>query len=350
MGPEGGIDWAHAEALAFSSLLVEGGRSASPGRTPSGAPSATATSCCTTPPPASGSAPMQQLPGARRRSRSTTARCPSSATLGFEYGYSTAATETLVMWEAQFGDFINGAQVIVDQFIAAGLRQVGRDHPSHPAPAPRLRGPGAGALERAGWSASSSSAAEGNIRIANCTTPAQYFHLLRRQARRSRQRPLVVLTPKSLLRLSASNARLDELTAGEFHPVLDDPQVRGRAGEIRRLVVCSGKIYYDLLAEADKMEPDRPGLIRIERLYSFPEEELLDVLRAYSSVREVVWCQEEPRNMGAWSFMEAHLRGLLAEDVPLRYVGRPSRASPAEGYHEAHAAEQARIVAEALGR
>ncbi len=349
LGPEGGIDWGHAEALAMSSLLVEGIPIRLTGQdTERGTFShrhvvlhdaVTGEHVC----------PMQRLPGAQASFEVHNSPLSELATLGFEYGYSTAATETLVIWEAQFGDFINSAQVIVDQFIAAGWAKWGVTS--------RLTLLLPHGYEGQGPEHSSARlerflqiAAEGNIRIANCTTAAQYFHLLRRQARRSRQRPLVVFTPKSLLRLPMANGRLSDLTSGEFHPVLDDAHARGRADEIRRIVLCSGKVYYDLLSGAEQMETGRPALIRIERLYSFPEEELLDVLREYPAAREVVWCQEEPRNMGAWSFMEARLAQLLPGDATLRYVGRPGRASPAEGYHDAHNAEQARLVTEALAR
>ncbi|MFN2315839.1 MAG: 2-oxoglutarate dehydrogenase E1 component, partial [Gemmatimonadales bacterium] len=189
-------------------------------------------------------------------------------------------------------------------------------------------------------------AAEGNMRIANCTTPAQFFHLLRRQARRQRQRPLVVFTPKSLLRLPQAASKLNDLTEGTFRPVLDDPAISDRSA-VTRLVLCSGKVYYDLVAEADKLEADRPAIVRIEQLYSFPENQLAEILKGYPNLSEVVWAQEEPRNMGAWSWIAPRIAGLLNGE-PFRYVGRPERASPAEGYPQAHAAEQARIVGEAV--
>nr|MBA2626638.1 2-oxoglutarate dehydrogenase E1 component [Gemmatimonadales bacterium] len=191
-------------------------------------------------------------------------------------------------------------------------------------------------------------AAEGNMRVANCTTPAQYFHLLRRQARRARQRPLIVMTPKSLLRLPQAASHLADLTSGTFQPVLDDPAMQGREAEVTRIVFCSGKVYYDILAEADKLTEGRPALVRIEQLHSFPDDAVREVLARYP-VAEAVWAQEEPRNMGAWRYVEPRLRALMPEGIELRYAGRPDRASPAEGYPKAHAAEQNRIIAEALG-
>jgi len=187
--------------------------------------------------------------------------------------------------------------------------------------------------------------------VSNPTTPAQYFHLLRRQARRTRQRPLIVMTPKSLLRHPLASSRLEELAAGAWHPVLDDPWATPeRAATVTRLIFCTGKIYYELLAEAEKLGDRRPAIVRIEQLYSFPWPESRAVLARYGSLRELVWVQEEPRNMGAWSYLEPRLREILPAGATLGYVGRPERASPAEGYPAAHAAEQARIAAEALGR
>jgi 2-oxoglutarate dehydrogenase E1 component len=193
-------------------------------------------------------------------------------------------------------------------------------------------------------------AAEGNIRVANCTTPAQYFHLLRRQARRSRQRPLILFTPKSLLRHPQATSRLEDLSTGRFLPVIDDPYFAANPERARRLIMCTGKVYYDLLPEAEKLGEDRPAIIRLEQLYTFPWAELRQVLPRYRKATELVWVQEEPLNTGAWRYLEAKLRELAAEGtgMEVRYVGRPERASPAEGYPAAHLAEQSRIVQEAL--
>jgi 2-oxoglutarate dehydrogenase E1 component len=156
------------------------------------------------------------------------------------------------------------------------------------------------------------------------------------------------MTPKSLLRLPQAGSRLEELASGSWHPVLDDPASANRGGEIRRVVLCSGKIYYDLLAEAEKMQEERPAIVRLEQLYSFPWAEMRAMLARYRGAEELVWVQEEPRNMGAWSYVEPKLRELAPPGVEIGYVGRPERASPAEGYPAAHAAEQSRIVREAL--
>jgi 2-oxoglutarate dehydrogenase E1 component len=347
LGPEGGIDWAHAEALAFASLLAEGIPIRLTGQDTERGTFSQRHLVLHDPTTGARWAPIQHLPEARASFELHNSPLSELACLGFEYGYSAAAPEALVLWEAQFGDFINAAQVIVDQFIAAGLAKWGvrtrlvlllphgyeGQGPEH----------SSARLERF-----LQLAAEGNLRVANCSTPAQYFHLLRRQALRKRLRPLVILTPKSLLRHPLATSSLAELAAGRFHLVLDDPWAAARRDTIRRLLLCSGKVYYDLLPEAEAMGHRRPAIARIEQFYSFPEAELRDLVRRYPRLEQVVWVQEEPRNMGAWSFMQERLAAVLGSGVELRYVGRPPRASPAEGYPTAHAAEQARLVAEAL--
>jgi 2-oxoglutarate decarboxylase len=295
-------------------------------------------------------APIQRLRGGLAPFEIHNSPLSELATLGFEYGYSAAAPEALVLWEAQFGDFVNGAQVIVDQFLSAGLSKWGLTT--------RLTLLLPHGYEGQGPEHSSARlerflqlAAEGNIRVANPTTPAQYFHLLRRQARRTRQRPLIVMTPKSLLRHPAAASRLEDLAAGAWHPVLDDPWATPeRAAAVPRVIFCTGKIYYELLVEAEKLGEQRPAIVRIEQLYSFPWPESRAVLARYGSLRELIWVQEEPRNMGAWSYLEPKLREILPAGATLAYAGRPERASPAEGYPAAHAAEQGRIVADSLGR
>ncbi len=347
MGPEGGIDWAHAEALALASLLTEGvpvrltGQDTERGTfsqrhlvlhdVQTGAPLA----------------PLQRLPGALAPFELHNSPLSELATLGFEYGYSAAASDALVLWEAQFGDFINGAQVIVDQFLSAGLSKWGLTT--------RLTLLLPHGYEGQGPEHSSARlerflqlAAEGNIRVANPTTPAQYFHLLRRQARRTRQRPLVVMTPKSLLRLPQAGSRLEDLAEGRWHPVLDDPWAASHAEDITRIVLCTGKVYYDLLAEAEKLKERRPAIVRLEQLYSFPWAEARAVLARYPRLAELIWVQEEPRNMGAWWYLASKLAEVAPEGAEVGYVGRPERASPAEGYPAAHSAEQNRIIREAL--
>jgi 2-oxoglutarate dehydrogenase E1 component len=265
--------------------------------------------------------------------------------VGFEYGYSQEAPETMVLWEAQFGDFVNGAQVIVDQFIVSGLAKWGQTS--------RLTLLLPHGYEGSGPEHSSARierflqlAAEGNIRVANPTTPAQYFHLLRRQARIAKQRPLVVLTPKSLLRLPQAVSRLEELSNGRFEPVLPDAGVDPE--RVRRLILCSGKIYYEIVGHQLRAESPEVAIARVELLYPFPQQEILSLVERYPGLSEVVWVQEEPRNMGARAHMSARLRQILPHQLEFGYIGRPERASPGEGYPVAHALEQDRIVQTAL--
>jgi 2-oxoglutarate dehydrogenase E1 component len=268
------------------------------------------------------------------------------ACLGFEYGYSQEAPETLVLWEAQFGDFVNSAQVIVDQFIASGLAKWGQTS--------RLTLLLPHGYEGSGPEHSSarlerflSLASEGNIRVANLTTPAQYFHLLRRQALIAKQRPLVIMTPKSLLRLPQASNHLSELAdQTRFHPVLAEPGVS--AEKVTRLVLCTGKIYYDLVGHPDRQGNDGVVVGRVELLYPFPEGQILELVGSYPNLREVLWVQEEPRNMGARAHMFPRLMQIMPEEMHFGYIGRPERASPGEGYPVAHAAEQSRIVRTAL--
>ena len=346
-GPDGGIDWAHAEALAFASLLTEGVPLRLTGQDTERGTFSQRHLMLHDARTGQHYAPIQNLPGALAPMELHNSPLSELACVGFEYGYSVAAPEALVLWEAQFGDFVNAAQVIIDQFMAAGLSKWGQTS--------RLTLLLPHGYEGQGPEHSSARlerflqlAAENNLRVANCTTPAQYFHLLRRQARRDRLRPLVVMTPKSLLRLPAAASHLADLSDAGFQPVIDDASAAQRADAVSRVVLCSGKVYYDLLAAAEKLEAP-PAIVRVEQLYTFPAEDLKAVLDRYPAAKELVWTQEEPRNMGAWRYAEPHLRHQLREGQTLSYLGRPDRASPAEGYPAAHAAEQARIVGEALG-
>jgi 2-oxoglutarate dehydrogenase E1 component len=263
------------------------------------------------------------------------------AAVGFEYGYSTAAPEALVLWEGQFGDFVNNAQVILDQFLVAGLAKWGQTS--------RLTLLLPHGYEGNGPEHSSARlerflqlAAQENIRVANPTTAAQHFHLLRRQALDASARPLVVMTPKGLLRLKDASCSLDELTNGAFSPVIDDPTAAH--DEVRRLVLCSGKLYYDIAGHEERPGARHVAVARLEQLYPFPLEAMHALMASYPRLEEVVWAQEEPQNMGAWRTTRHRLEETKPDGVPLRYVGRPWRASPSEGYPTAHLREQDRIV------
>jgi 2-oxoglutarate dehydrogenase E1 component len=339
------IDWAHAEALAFSSLLADGTPIRLTGQdTERGTFSQRhlvlhdATNGQTY-------CPIAQLPTSTAPFELHNSPLSEVGCLGFEYGYSQESPETLVLWEAQFGDFVNAAQVIVDQFIVSGLAKWGQTS--------RLTLLLPHGYEGSGPEHSSarlerflSLAAEGNLRVANPTTPAQYFHLLRRQAKVVKQRPLIVMTPKSLLRLPQAASSLDELAEGALHPVLAEPGIDER--DVTRLILCTGKIYYDLAGHADRAGNERVAIARVELLYPFPESELLALLARYPRLSEVAWVQEEPRNMGARAYMSPRLLQIMPSNLRYGYVGRPERASPGEGYPAAHAAEQSRIVRTAL--
>ncbi len=254
----------------------------------------------------------------------------------------------LVLWEAQFGDFVNVAQVIIDQFIAAGRAkwgQLGRltlllPH-GHEGQGPEHT---SARLERF-----LQLSAEDNMSVTYPTTPAQYFHLLRRQALSPRARPLIVMTPKSLLRHPKAMSPVSELVEGAFHPVLDDPSVGARRDEITRLVLCTGKLYYDLETHPEREALTHVAVARVEELYPFPGEALEELVASFPNLKGVVWAQEEPMNQGALSYIGPRLRTVVPRTVPLKPVARPDRASPAEGKAKDHLKEQLRIVEVALG-
>ena len=279
--------------------------------------------------------------------------------LGFEYGYSVTCPDELVMWEAQFGDFSNGGQVIIDQYISAsedkwqqrcrlvmllphGYEGQGPEHSS-------------ARLERF-----LQLSAENNLQVCYPTTPAQYFHLLRRQVKQDIIRPLIVMTPKSLLRLPAASSTIDELTTGGFQPVIDDPHITDR-NAVTRIVLCSGKVFYDIDASREQNSPPELGgvaegrggrknvaVIRLEQFYPFPAEALQKIFASYPNARQFIWAQEEPQNMGGWTFVEHRIGELLPADIKLRYVGRTPSASPATGSYAIHELEQKKIVEDAL--
>ena len=267
-----------------------------------------------------------------------------AAVLGFDYGYSLDEPHMLIMWEAQFGDFANGAQVIIDQFIAPAESKWGRASGLVLLLPHGYEGQGpehsSARLERF-----LQLCAEENIQVTVPTTPAQYFHLLRRQVRREFRKPLIVMTPKSLLRHKQAVSPVDHLTVGHFRDVLDDPAAPDRA---RRVLLCSGKIYYDLIARRAEVGSQREvAVVRLEQLYPWPADELKSVLDRYRSAREWVWVQEESQNMGAWTFVAPRLRDILGAEVP--YVGRDASASPATGSKAVHDREQAEVVEAAVG-
>jgi 2-oxoglutarate decarboxylase len=340
-----GILWAHAEALALASLLTEGIPIRLTGQDTERGTFSQRHLVLHDPKTGQEHCPIQHLPGALAPMELHNSPLSEMGCLGFEYGYSQEAPETLVLWEAQFGDFANGAQVIIDQFIVSGLAKWGQTS--------RLTLLLPHGYEGSGPEHSSARlerflqlAAEGNIRVANPTTPAQYFHLLRRQARVAKQRPLVVMTPKSLLRMTQATSTVDDLTNGRFHPVLGEPGVD--PAPVKRLILCSGKIYYELAAHEVRAENPEVAIGRVELLYPFPQSEILSLVETYPQLEEVVWVQEEPRNMGPRAHMSPRLMQILPHHLRFGYIGRPERAASGEGYPVAHAAEQNRILSTAL--
>ncbi len=347
---EGAVDWGHAELLAFATLLREGTPVRLTGQDTVRGTFSQRHAGLWDARTAARHVPLQHLPGSRASFELHNSPLSEYASLGFEYGYAVTARDALVLWEAQYGDFVNGAEIIIDQFLVSGLakwRQTSRltlllphgyegSGPEH----------SSARLERF-----LALGAEGNIRVVYPTTPAQYFHLLRRQARHPDARPLVVMTPKSLLRLPAAASRPSELASGAFRGVLDDPRFADHpkaAAKVRRLLLCSGKIYYDLIGSDLFADAKDVAIVRVERLYPFPAEELQPVIDRYSKIESFAWVQEEPRNMGARKFVLPRIRHLVPYHIPLGDISRPERSRPAEGYPTAHSVEQARIVREAL--
>ena len=355
-----GIDWAMAEALAFGSLAVEGHKIRLSGQDCERGTFSQRHSVLYDQETEERYIPLANLAPTQARYEVINSMLSEEAVLGFEYGYSLARPNALTLWEAQFGDFANGAQVVFDQFISSGERKWLRmsglvcllphgyegQGPEH----------SSARLER--WL---QMCAEDNMQVANCTTPANYFHILRRQVKRDFRKPLILMTPKSLLRHKRATSSLAEL-AGEssFHRLLwddaevikDGPIKLQKDSKIRRVVMCTGKVYYDLLEEREKRGIDDIYLLRIEQLYPFPAKALINELSRFRNA-EMVWCQEEPKNMGAWSFIDPYLEWVLAhidaKYQKVRYTGRPAAASPATGLMSKHLAQLAAFLEDALG-
>jgi len=347
LGPEGIVDWGQAEALAFASILADGTPIRLTGEDTARGTFSQRHLVLHDRRTGETYTPLQALPEARAAFAVDDSPLSEASALGFEYGYSVGAPETLVIWEAQYGDFANGAQVIIDQFIVSGWSKWGQSSGLVMLLPHGYEGQGpehsSARLERF-----LQLAANDNFRIANPSTAAQYFHLLRQQASRvvGQARPLIILTPKSLLRHPKASSPPAAFTGGTFQPIIDYEKPKaGRAG-VSRLILCSGKVYYDLLAGG--VPPPAVAVARVEQLYPFPHEQLVSLLGGYPSLEEVLWVQEEPENQGAWAFMAPRLQALSGGRWRLGYVGRPAMASPAEGSTEQHQREQSRIVREAL--
>ncbi|RMH41599.1 MAG: 2-oxoglutarate dehydrogenase E1 component [Deltaproteobacteria bacterium] len=342
---ERAVDWAMAELLAFGSLLIDGVNVRLSGQDSSRGTFSQRHAVVTDQETGAEFTPLAHMTDSQGDFCVYDSPLSEAGVLGFEFGYSLDYPDALVMWEAQFGDFVNGAQVHLDVFISScedkwdrlsglvmllphGFEGQGPEHSS-------------ARLERF-----LSACAEDNWQIVQPTTPVQYFHVLRRQVLRPLRKPLVLLTPKSLLRLPAATSSIDEFTAGRFQRVLADAAAPP-AGEVDRVMVCTGKVFYDLDAERARREDRRTAIVRLEQLYPWRREEVEAAIGVFAGARELVWVQEEPRNMGAWAFVEPRLRALFP-GCALRPVSRPESASPATGSHKAHAIEQERLILEAF--
>jgi len=343
------MDWAFGEALAIGSLVLEG----SPVRL-SGQDSGRGTF-------SQRHASMYDTMTGERWSPLTELRnekeprarfyvydssLSEAGVLGFEYGYAVACPNDLVLWEAQFGDFSNGAQVIIDQYISSsedkwkqkarlvlllphGFEGQGPEHSS-------------ARLERY-----LQLCAENNLQVCYPTTPAQHFHLLRRQVKQEIVRPLVVMTPKSLLRLPAASSTIEDLTSGGFQPVIGDNHIKDQS-KVTRVVLCSGKVYYDIETARSEAGTSNVAVIRLEQFYPFPGQSIAKIFGTYPNAKQCIWAQEEPQNMGGWHFVADRLRAVVPNGVEVMYVGRAASASPATGSYAIHELEQKQLVEQTL--
>ncbi len=349
LGPEGGIDWGQAEALAYASILAEGTPIRLSGQDSERGTFSHRHAVLHDQRSGEGYIPLQHLPEARASFAIYNSPLSEVAVLGFEYGYSVQAPETLVLWEAQFGDFANVAQVMIDLFMASGRAKWRQDSSLVLLLPHGYEGQGpdhsSARLERY-----LELSAQDNWRVVNCSNAGQFYHALRRQAANLKHapRPLIVMTPKSLLRHPLASTTLRELTEGSFQPVLDDSQAGERAEAIRRVVLCSGKVSIDLLASERRRLAEDVAIVRVEEYYPFPEAELKRVLAGYPHLKEVAWVQEEPQNMGAWTYMAPRLSALLEAKIKLQVIARPERTSPATGFSDLYQSEQDWIIESAL--
>jgi len=339
------IDWSLGESLAYGSLLLEGRNVRLTGQDTGRGTFSHRHALLHDAEDGRPWAPLQHLATEQGRFEVVDTMLSEAAVLGFEYGYSTADPHTLVIWEAQFGDFTNAAQVIVDQFVASGEAKWGRmsgltlylphgyegQGPEH----------SSARLERF-----LELCADRNLQVCNLTTPAQLFHALRRQLHRRFRKPLVIMSPKSLLRHKLAVSPVAEFEGGAFRPVMDDS--RADAGAVRRALVVSGRFYYTLLEARAASGRDDVAIVRLEQLYPFPGGEVKEALARYPNLREVRWVQEEPANMGGWRAMRHRIDGVTPPGVDLRRVSRPSASSPATGWYALHQQQEQQILAEAF--
>ena len=339
-------DWGFAENLAYATLLMNGNPVRLTGQDSGRGTFFHRHAVLHNQTDGSTYTPLMNIDPAQAPFRVYDSVLSEEAVLAFEYGYATATPDGLTLWEAQFGDFANGAQVVIDQFLSSGEQKWGRlcglvlllPHGYEGQGAEHSSGRPERYLQMC---------AQHNMQVCMPTTPAQIYHLLRRQMLRPMRRPLVVFTPKSLLRHPLAVSSLQELAEGRFQNAIAEVDVIPPEG-VQRVVLCSGKVYYDLLEARRKSDNKAVAIIRIEQLYPFPEEELREILRPYEHVQDFVWCQEEPKNQGAWYNCQHRMRRVIPSSVYLNYVGRPASAAPAVGYMSLHLQQQKTLVEEAL--
>ncbi len=349
LGDEGGIDWGQAEALAFASILADGVPIRLSGQDSERGTFSHRHAVLHDQESGEDYIPLQHLSDARASFAIYNSPLSEVAVLGFEYGYNVHAQDALVLWEAQYGDFANVSQVMIDLFIASGRAKWRQDSSLVLLLPHGYEGSGpdhsSARLERY-----LELSAQGNWRVVNCSTSDQFFHVLRRQAfaLSSVPRPLIVMTPKSLLRHPLATTTLANLANGHFQPVLDDHEAQARANTIRSIVLCSGKIAIDLLANEKRKQAEDVAIVRVEELYPFPGNELKSILAQYPRATEIRWVQEEPQNMGAWTYIYPRLSALLGPGNELRVIARPEQASPAEGLSDLFQSEQDWIMKDAL--
>ena len=339
------IDWAAAEELALATILADGTPVRFTGEDVERGTFSHRHAAYKDAVTGDKHIPLQRIPQARAAFEIRNSPLSEYACVGFELGYSLQDPKSLVVWEAQYGDFINGAQIVLDEYLTSGRAKWGLS-PSLVLLLPHgYEGQGpdhsSARLERF-----LNAAADTNMRIANCTTAAQYFHLLRRQALllKTDPLPLVVMTPKSLLRHGFTASTPQELAEGSFMPVIDDEVAAAQAPKVRRVVFCSGKVAVDLLTSERRKDNPNVAVVRVEQLYPFPDDAIRAVIDRYPKVREICWVQEEPENMGAWEFARPLLETIAGGKLPLRYIGRVRNSSPSEGSSSWHAVNQRAIV------
>jgi len=343
------INWGFAETMAYATLLFEGHPVRISGQDVGRGTFSHRHAALHNQKDGSTYIPLQHLYEGQPRFDLYDSFLSEEAVLAFEYGYATTTPNALVVWEAQFGDFANGAQVVIDQFITSGEHKWGRlcgltmllphgyegQGPEH----------SSARLERY-----LQLCAEQNIQVCVPTTPAQVYHMLRRQAIRPLRKPLIALTPKSLLRHKLAISTLEELTEGSFQTVI--PEIDPiEAAKVERVIMCSGKVYYDLLEKRRNEGREDIAIVRIEQLYPFPEEDLAEVLAPYQNVKHIIWCQEEPMNQGAWYCSQHHMRRVATahkKELFLQYAGRDASAAPAVGYASMHAEQQEKLLQDAF--